>query len=514
MSTFFIVLAVVICVVIIGFVITTMYVKAPPNVAFIISGMGKHPRILLGQGGVKLPFVERLDKLYIGQLSVDIKTGQSVPTNDFINVNVDAVAKIQVDIQNGLGDAMKNFLNMTPEEIAESLKDSLEGNMREIIGAQDLRSINTDRDKFSDQVQAKAQKDMEKLGVKIISCNIQNITDDNGLIRDLGMDNTARIQKEAQIARANAERDVAIAKAEAEKNANDARVKADSEIAQRNTDLSIKKSELKIEADIKQAEADAAYKIQEQEQQKTIQAAIVNAQIAKAEREAELKSREVAVRENELSAQIKKQAEAEKYAIEQKAQADLERRKREAEARKYEQEQEAAAQKALAEAQKFAMEQEAAGIKAKGEAEAAAIQAKGEAEAAAMDKKAEALAKYGKAAIIQMTVEALPKVAAEVARPLSEIDKVTVIDGGNGGGVGSYSSNVPIVMARTFEAVKQATGVDLAEIVRAETYDAKVTRNVNITGLPEKMENNDAATNVATAVVEDVVKEDANKPAE
>ena len=463
--------------------ITTMYVKAPPNVAYIISGMGKNPRVLIGQGGVKLPFVERLDKLFIGQFSVDIKTGQSVPTNDFINVNVDAVAKLQVDVRDGLIEAMKNFLNMSPEEIAESLKDSLEGNMREIIGAQDLRSINTDRDKFSDQVAEKAQKDMEKLGIRIISCNIQNVTDDNGLIRDLGMDNTARIQKDAQIAKANAERDVAIARAAADKEANDARVKADSDIAQRNTDLSIKKSELKKQADIKQAEADAAYRIQEQEQQKTIQAAIVNAQIAKAEREAELKNREVLVRENELSAQIKKQAEAEKYAIEQKAQADLERRKREAEAKKYEMVQEAEAKKALAEAQKFAMEQEAAGIKAKGEAEAAAIQAKGQAEAAAMDKKAEALAKYGKAAIIQMTVEALPKVAAEVARPLSEIDKVTVIDGGNGTGIGSYAGNVPAVMAKTFQAVKEATGVDLAEIVKAETYDAKVNRNIKVEGL-------------------------------
>ena len=500
----------VLVVALIAVVITTMYVKAPPNVAYIISGMGKNPRILIGQGGVKLPFVERLDKLYVGQLSVDIKTGQSVPTNDFINVNVDAVAKIQVDVQRGIEEAMKNFLNMSPEDIASSLKDSLEGNMREIIGAQDLRSINTDRDKFSDQVAEKAQKDMEKLGIRIISCNIQNVTDDNGLIRDLGMDNTARIQKEAQIAKANAQRDVAIAQAEAEKSANDARVKADTEIAQRNTDLSIKKSELKKQSDIKQAEADAAYRIQEQEQQKTIQAAIVNAQIAKAEREAELKNREVTVRENELSAQIKKQAEAEKYAIEQKAQADLERRKREAEAKKYEMVQEAEAKKALAEAQKFAMEQEAEGIRAKGEAEATAIKAKGEAEAAAMDKKAEALAKYGKAAIIQMTVEALPKVAAEVARPLSDIDKVTIIDGGNGAGVGSYAGNVPAVMAKTFQAVKEATGVDLAEIVKAETYDAKVTRNVNITGIPEhSAEKNSVSDAVVSTVVKDTL-EDSN----
>lgn len=465
--------------------ITTMYVKAPPNEAYIISGIGKTPRVLIGQGGVKLPFVERLDKLYIGQFSVDIKTGQSVPTNDFINVNVDAVAKLQVDVDSGLGLAMKNFLNMTPDEIADSLKDSLEGNMREIIGAQDLRSINTDRDKFSDQVSDKAQKDMERLGMRMVSCNIQNVTDDNGLIRDLGMDNTARIQKEAQIAKANAERDVAIAEAEAEKAANDARVKADAEIAQRNTDLAIKKAGLKRESDIKQAEADAAYKIQAQEQEKAIQTATVNAQIAKAERDAELKGREVSIREQELSAAIKKQAEAEKYAVEQQAAAELAKRQKEAEARLYEQEKEAEARKRQADATKYAMEAEAAGIKAKGEAEAAAIKAKGEAEAVAMDKKAEAMKKYGNAAIIQIMADALPKVAAEVSRPLSEIDKVTVIDGGTGNGVGSVANNVPLVMAKTFASVKQATGIDLTEIVKAETYDAKVNKNINVTGVPE-----------------------------
>lgn len=482
MSIIFILLGIAVVIFLI-LAITTMYVKAPPNVAYIISGIGKTPRVLIGQGGVKLPFVERLDKLYIGQFSVDIKTGQSVPTNDFINVNVDAVAKLQVDTETGLGLAMKNFLNMTPEDIAASLKDSLEGNMREIIGAQDLRSINTDRDKFSDQVSDKAQKDMERLGMRMVSCNIQNVTDDNGLIRDLGMDNTARIQKEAQIAKANAERDVAIARADAEKAANDARVKADAEIAQRNTDLTIKKAELKRESDIKQAEADAAYKIQAQEQEKAIQTATVNAQIAKAERDAELKSREVSVREQELSAAIKKQAEAEKYAVEQQAAAGLAKRQREAEARLYEEEKEAEARKRQADAMKYAMEAEAAGIKAKGEAEAAAIKARGEAEAVAMDKKAEAMKKYGNAAIIQIMADALPKVAAEVSRPLSEIDKVTVIDGGTGNGVGSVANNVPLVMAKTFESIKQATGIDMTEIVKAETYDAKVNKNINVTGV-------------------------------
>lgn len=275
----------------------TCYVKAPPNVAYIISGITKNPRILIGIGGFKIPLLERVDMLYLGQMSVDIKTSQSVPTNDFINVKVDAVAKIIVDKENGIYLAARNFLNMEPADITRSLQDSLEGNMREIIGTLDLKKINVDRDSFSDEVLKKAAKDMEKLGISILSCNIQNVVDDNGLIVDLGADNTAKIRKDASISKAVAERDVAIAEAAAKKEANDAQVHADLAIAQRQNELSIAKSELKRTADIKKAEADAAYAIQQQEQQKSIEVATVNAQIAKAEREADLKKQEVLVKE-------------------------------------------------------------------------------------------------------------------------------------------------------------------------------------------------------------------------
>ena len=462
--------------VIIIFGITQTYVKAPPNVAYIISGWTKEPRILKGQGGIRIPFLERIDNLYLGQMSVDIKTGQPVPTNDFINVTVDAVAKVQVErTPEGIRLAAKNFLNRTPEQIAGDLRDSLEGNMREIVGTLTLKDINTDRDSFSDQVMKKAAGDMQKLGIEILSCNIQNVTDENGLIRDLGMDNTSKIKKDAAIAKANADRDVAIVQAEADKQANDARVKSDTEIAERQNELAIKRAELKRISDIKKAEADAAYEIQKQEQMKTIQTATVNANIAKAEREAELRAKEVSVREQVLSAEVKKQADADRYAIEQKAAAELTKRQREAEAQLYEQQK-------IAEAIRAKGQAEADAKRMVGEAEAAAIKAKGEAEAAAMDKRAEALKKYGKAAQAEMIIKILPQVAAEIAKPLASIDKVSVI-GSNATGAASVAENVPLVMARTFQSIKEATGIDLAEIAKADTYDAKVTKNVNLTGL-------------------------------
>ena len=519
-------------------IITQGYVKAPPDHAYIISGLRKEPRVLVGRAGLKLPFFEQLDKLYLGQITVDIKTDEYIPTNDFINVMVDAVAKVRVaDDPAMLKLAMRNFLNKNSAKIAADLQDSLQGNMREIIGTLTLRAINTDRDSFSDQVMAKASKDMEKLGIEILSCNIQNVTDEHGLIQDLGMDNTSKIRKDASIAKAEAERDIAIAQAAADKASNEARVLAETEIAQKNNELAIKKAELQKASDTKKAEADAAYEIQKQEQQKTIQAATVNAQIAKAEREAELRRQEVAVQQQALEAEINKKADADRYAIEQAAAADLTRRQREAEAKKYEQEKEAEvkekaldaevkkkaeaekfarqqqseaelyermknaeaekferekeaeAMKATAEAQKYAMLQEAEGIRARGEAEAAAIQAKALAEAEGMEKKAQAYQKYNHAAMAEMMMKVLPEIAGKIAEPLSQIDKITIIGGGNGSddGVGNVAGNVPVVMAKLFESMKEATGVDLAEIMKADTYDAKVTRNINLNGAEDAL---------------------------
>lgn len=452
-------------------VLMSGYVKASPDVAVIISGLKKTPRVLIGRAGIKVPFFEKVDHLHLGQISVDIKTDSYIPTNDFINVKVDAIAKVRIDTSpEGMLKAERNFLNKEPGDIALELQDSLQGNMREIIGTLDLKTINTDRDSFSDQVMAKASKDMEKLGIEILSCNIQNVTDENGLINDLGMDNTSKIKKDAQIARAEADRDVAIAKALADKAANDARVEAETEIAKRNNELAIKQAELKLESDRKIAMADAAYEIQKQEQEKTIQTATVNAQIAKAEREAELKQKEVEIRQQELTATIEKQADADRYALEQKAEANMIQLKKDAEARRY------------------IAQMEAEAIEAKGKAEAEAIRLKGVAEAQAMEKKAEAYQKYNGAAMAEMMIRIMPQLAAEIAKPISAIDKVTIYEGSNSeGGISRVSGNMPVIMKQVFDTMSEATGVDIREIMKANTYDAKVNRNINVTGL----DNND-----------------------
>ena len=472
------------------------YVKAPPDMAFIISGIKTKSKVVIGKASIRIPFFERLDKLNLRLIPIDVKTSNAVPTADYININVDATVNIKISNQpDKLRLAAENFLNKNTEYIASVAREVLEGNVREIVGRMRLEEMVSDRQKFAELVKENAEPDLAAMGLDVISFNVQNFVDGNDVIENLGIDNIVKIKKAAAIARAESERDIKVAQAAADKDSNDAAVAAQTEIAKKQNELAIKKSELQMEADTKRAMADAAYEIQKEEQRKTIEITTVNADIARQEREIELKQNEVAVKERALEAEVKKQAEAEKYAAQQKADATLYQRQKQAEAQQFEAQREAEARKAQAEADRFSKEQEAQGVKAYGEAEAAAvkakglaeaeaIQARGLAEAEAMEKKAEAYAKYNKAAVAEMMIKVLPDIASKIAEPLAQIDKITII-GGDGGanGVEQVAGNVPAVMTKLFESMKETTGIDLANIINAESYDAKVNRNITVNGL-------------------------------
>ena len=433
-------------------IIASGYVKAPPDTAYIISGFKREPKVLIGRAGIKLPFLERKDMLLVKQMSIDIKTNGYIPTLDFIGVDIDAIAKVCIMTDDkGIKLAMKNFLNMNEKQIAEALTDSLQGNMREIIGTVSLKELCNDRKKFGDEVQTKAQIDMNNLGIEIISCNIQRIEDKNDLINALGQDNMSQIQKSASIARAQAEKDVAIEQAKAKQLANEANVNAETDIAERNNQLAIKQAELKREADIKKAEADAAYRIQEEEQRKSIEVASANADIAKQEREIELKQKEASVKEQELAATIRKKADADKYEAQQMADVEL-----------YRKQQEAEAMRAQADAAKYAAEQEAEAIRVKGIAEAEAIRAKAIAEAEGIEKKALAQAKMKEASILEMYFSVLPQIAENVAKPLASVDKITMYGEGNSA---KMVSDIVNSTTQISEGLTQGLGIDIKTLL-------------------------------------------------
>lgn len=439
-----ILIGVIVAVVLLIVIVLIGYVKAPPDTAYMISGFRK-PRILIGKAGIRIPVLERLDKLSLKMISVDVKTTDFVPNAEYINVKVDATVKIRIgQSEEMMALASKFFLNESEEMIIRRVQDTLEGNMREIVGQMRLEEMVTDRKAFGERVQENAIPDLEKMGLEMISFNVQSFSDQNNVIEDLGIDNISQIKKGAAVAKAQAERDIAIAQAQAAKEANDAKVQSEMEIAEKQTSLAIRQAELKQQSDVKKAEADAAYSIQEQEQRKSIEVTSANADIARAERTAELKAREVEVTKQTLDAQIRAKADAERYAAQQAAEAELFRRTKEAEAKMIER------------------QREAEGIRAVGEAEAEAIRLKALAEAEGIDKKAEAMKKYGEAAVIEMIMNALPQIAKNVAEPLGKVDKITMYGEGN-----SAKLLADIVNGTTqiTEGISTGMGIDIKSLL-------------------------------------------------
>ena len=427
------------------------YLKAPPDTAYIISGLGKK-RILIGKAGWRMPFFTRLDKLSLSVMQVDIKTSEAVPTNEFINVTVDGVANIKVSSDPELlKRAAEALLGKTRQEMVTLVTQVLEGNMREIVGSVGLKEMVQDRQGVAKKITENVIPDMEKLGIEVVNFNIQNFKDGAGTIENMGIDNVEQIRKNAQIAKANAQRDIAIATSNAQQEANAVKVEAEKKIAEQNAELAVQQAEMQVRADTKKAEADAAYSIQQENQRKTIEIAKTNADIARREKEAELAEKEIALRERELEASIKKQADAKKYESEKEAEAELIKRQREADARQYEALKAAEAKKAEAEALRYAMEQEAEGIRAKGLAEAEAI-----------EKKAEAQKKMGEASVLEMYLTALPEVVKNAATPLAQTDKIVMYGDGNST---KLVRDVMTSADQIMEGVKQSTGIDIGSLL-------------------------------------------------
>ena len=470
--------------IIIGFVIVIIivlllvsYVKAPPDTAYMISGFRK-PRILIGKAGFCIPFLERLDTLSLKMFSVDVKTTDYVPNAEYINVKVDATVKIRIgQSEEMMALASKFFLNEDEDMIIKRVQDTLEGNMREIVGQMRLEEMVSARKAFGEKVQENAIPDLQKMGLEMISFNVQSFSDQNNVIEDLGIDNISQIKKGAAVAKAQADRDIAIAQAEAAKEANNAKVQSEMEIAEKQTSLAIRQAELKQASDIKKAEADAAYSIQQQQQRKTIEVTSANADIARTERTAELKAKEVEVTKQTLDAEIRARADAERYASAQKAEAELYRRSKEAEAKMIER------------------KHEAEGIRAVGEAEAQSIRLKAIAEAEGIDKKAEAMKKYGQAAVVEMIMAALPEIAKNVAEPLSKVDKITMYGDGNNS---KLLADIVNGTAQITDGISESMGIDIKSLV--------------LGALSGKLASDNNKTTIVQPVKEvEVVKEEANQ---
>lgn len=437
---------------------------APPDVAYIVSGLRK--RVVIGKATVKLPILERLDKLSLRVMSVDVKTGDFVPTNDYMNVKVDGIVKVQIPNDPDMIDrASRNFLNQPEEYIIQAVQDVLEGNMREIVGQMKLTDMVQDRKRFGELVQENAVPDLSKLGLEIVSFNVQNFNPESNVIQDLGEENKSKIRKDAAIAKAQAEKEIAMAQARANKEANDAEVESNRIIAEKQNELRIREAELKEESDKKAAIAEAALQIQSQIERKKREEVEAEANLIKEQKAIE-------VQKAKLDAEKKQQADAMLYEAQRRADAEAYERTKQADAEAYERIKQA-------DASKEQMIKEAEGIEAKGKAEAEAIRLKALAEAEGIDKKAEAMKKYGEAAILEMYFKSLPDIAKNVAEPLKNIDKITMYgEGNNTRLVGDITRSITQIS----DGLNDSLGVDVKSLLAGALGHKLLTDNKSEVG--------------------------------
>lgn len=452
------------------------YKKVPKNrIGIRVGPFGS--KTVTGKAIFVIPFLQRIDYMTLENIQVDFVSRDSIPTQDAINIKVDAVANIAVSQDpETMKKAAAKFIGYNTGDIAAVVTPVLEGNIREIISQIKLKDlIQGDKKVLSEKVVENVKPNLFDLGLELTTFNIQNFKDDNGVINNLGIENTVAISKDAAKAKAAAEAEVKIAQAQADKDANDARVAAELEIAQKQNDLAIKKANLQLQADTEAAKAEAAKGIETENQRKVLEIKAADANIAKQEKQIEIQEKEVAIKEKALDAEVKKTAEAEKFAAQQKADADLYTRQKRAEAEAFELQRQAEAEaftrQKKAEAEKVAMENEAAGKKAlaeaiqsQGEAEAAAIKAKLVAEADGMREKAEALKEYGDAAKQQMQLDALkvyfeqlPKIAEASGKAYQNVDKIYMY----GGDSSKLQGDMMKTITQVSEGLGETLGIDL-----------------------------------------------------
>ncbi|MEI5992019.1 MULTISPECIES: flotillin family protein [Enterococcus] len=463
-------------------VFISKYQTAKPDEALIISGSylgsknvhaderGNKIKIVRGGGAFVLPVFQRSNRISLLSSKLDVSTPE-VYTEQGVPVMCDGTSIIKIGSSvEEIATAAEQFLGKTREELENEAREVLEGHLRSILGSMTVEEIYQNRDKFSQSVQEVASVDLAKMGLIIVSFTIKEVRDKNGYLDSLGKPRIAQVKRDADIAEAEAWKETRIKKAEAEKESQQAELQRQTEIAEASKEKELKLATYKEAQDIAKAKADQAYNLETAKAQQEVIAQEMEVKVIERQKQIELEEKEIVRREKQYDSEVKKKADADRYAKEQEALAQKAREVAEAEAERFRVE-------SLAEA-------EANQTRLAGQAEAESILARGAAEAEAKQKIADAFKEYGEAAVLSMVMEMLPQLMKEAAQPLSNIDKISVVDTGGGGenaGANRITNYATNLLAGTQETLKETTGLDVKELI--ENFSKKGTNsNVNFYG--------------------------------
>ncbi len=446
----------------------TLFRKVGPNQALIIYGFGG-TKVVKGSGKVVWPMVQQSRELSLELMSFDVAPTQDLYTSQGVAVNVEAVAQIKVKSDPvSILTAAEQFLTKPLEERKALIRLVMEGHLRGIVGQLTVESIVKEPEMVADRMRGNVADDMSKMGLEVISFTIKEVRDGNDYILNMGRPNIALVQREADIATAEADRDTAIKRANAAREARIAeavaqqdeviaRTASETKQAEATRDLNLKQAEFNASVQAQQAAADKAYEIQANVQQQRVIEEQVKIDQVRKQGEIAVQEAEILRREKELIATVLRAAEVERKRIETLAEADKQQQVLQATGR--------------AEAARLAGQAQAEVIRLQGMAEAEIIEAKGLSEARAMTTKAGAYQEYNQAAIVDRLLTSMPEIVKALAEPLSRVDKITVVSTGDGNGNGPgtginrVTGDMTQMIAQVPAILESLTGLNLADMM-------------------------------------------------
>jgi flotillin len=489
-----IIVALVILALIVGMALFSRnYVKVPPNAVAVFSGRKRATadgktvgyRMIKGGAAFRFPLLEQVDYLSLNVFTIPLEIKRAY-TLKGVPISVKAVANVKIKSDDiSLGAAAERFLGMSHEEIQRVIFQTLEGHLRSILGTLTVEEVNSDRQSFAQKLTSEAAVDLERMGIGVDVLTIQDVADEEGYLDALGKKRTAEVKRDGTIGEAEATRDAKIKSALAMQEGEKAKFDADANIAAAQRDFQVKQAQFLAEVETQKATAAQAGPLAEAKAKQSVVVEEVRVEKVRTQEQISVQEQEVQRKQRELEATVIKAAEAERQAAILRAEAKKQAAILEAEGAK-------SAQIAMAEAAQEKLRQEglgqAAAIEAQGRAEAAkveaiglaqarAIEAQGCAEAQAILRKAEAWKQFNEAAKLQTILEKLPSVLqasagifGAVAAPLGNIDKVVVIEQGNGGGgdgtggIGRVARTGPALVFGLLQQL-QALGLDLPTVL-------------------------------------------------
>lgn len=366
-------------------------------------------RVIKGGRGLKIPIIESVTRLSLTIIPIDIELSGAL-TNGLIPVNIEAMANIKIAgrEQEGLSNALERFLGKNLNDISQIARENLEGSLRGVLAKLTPEEANNNRLEFAEKVVQQARDDLGRLGLVLDTFKIKHLSDNEGYLDAIGRKKNAEVRRDAEIAEANAEAESKQVAAEAKRKGNVAEAEANVNIVEAENTLRVRKADLAAEALRAEAKAKVA------------------GDIARIEEEKTLETQRIEMNKNKYEADVIVPAQAEKEAMVLKAIGD------------------------------------AASIVEDGKATSEAVRVMRQ--------------EWEKEDTRELfLIQQLPDILDKVTRVVSDnlaIDKVTIVDSGNGQGIPSYVKGVTGSIVAIFEQIKNATGLDIPEILQTRSKPA------------------------------------------